>query len=170
MGLVEGEALSTRVARSGPLDPREAGEIAAQFLAGLEAIHQAGLVHRDLKPENVMITRSGRVVVMDFGLAARAEERAADTVAGTLPYMAPELLGPFEAGGGRLDPPAALRPERSEAESKAAVDARVDLFAAGVVLAEMVSGDGPLEAERRRVSTPGAPRSRRRRPRATRRA
>ena len=46
-----------------------AGEIAAQLLAGLEAIHAAGLVHRDLKPENVMLTLSRRVVVMDFGIA-----------------------------------------------------------------------------------------------------
>ena len=52
-----------------PLDLAEAREIAAQFLAGLDAIHDAGLVHRDVKPENVMITRSGRVVVMDFGIA-----------------------------------------------------------------------------------------------------
>ena len=43
--------------------------IASQFLAGLEAIHQAGLVHRDVKPENIMITRTGRVVLMDFGIA-----------------------------------------------------------------------------------------------------
>jgi serine/threonine protein kinase len=48
---------------------KQARDIAAQFLAGLEAIHQAGLVHRDLKPENIMITRTGRVVVMDFGIA-----------------------------------------------------------------------------------------------------
>ena len=68
----------------------EGREIASQFLAGLEAIHEAGLVHRDLKPENLMVTRAGRVLVMDFGIAKDAAGQATGTVSGTPAYMAPE--------------------------------------------------------------------------------
>jgi eukaryotic-like serine/threonine-protein kinase len=69
MEFVDGISLRQLLDERSPLDFFQAQEIAAQFLAGLEAIHAAGLVHRDFKPENVMITRTGRVVVMDFGLA-----------------------------------------------------------------------------------------------------
>ena len=99
------------------MELREARDIAAQFLSGLEAIHKAGLVHRDLKPENIMITRAGRVVVMDFGIAKQVSQLGG-TISGTIPYMSPEQLA-----GDRLD-------------------ARSDIFSAGVVLAEMVHAEG----------------------------
>jgi serine/threonine-protein kinase len=132
-GVTLGETLKTR----GPLALPEAREIASQFLAGLEAIHQAGLVHRDFKPENVMLTRAGRVVVMDFGLAKVLTESGTGTISGTPAYMAPEQT-------------------RGEA-----VDARADVYAAGIVLAEMLSvgGSGHFEARQRC----GVPRGRRRR-------
>lgn len=69
MEFVDGTTLSELLRERGTLDLSRAGEIAAQLLAGLEAIHAAGLVHRDVKPENVMLTLSRRVVVMDFGIA-----------------------------------------------------------------------------------------------------
>ena len=69
MEYIDGTTLTETLRSRGPLELQEAREIASQFLSGLEAIHQAGLVHRDFKPENVMLTRAGRVVVMDFGLA-----------------------------------------------------------------------------------------------------
>ena len=69
MEYVDGTTLAEVLRERGPLALDEAQEIASQFLAGLAAIHQAGLVHRDLKPENVMLTRAGRVVVMDLGIA-----------------------------------------------------------------------------------------------------
>ena len=69
MEYIDGTTLNERLRERGPLSLQDAREIASQFLCGLEAIHHAGLVHRDFKPENVMITRAGRVVVMDFGLA-----------------------------------------------------------------------------------------------------
>ncbi len=125
MEYVDGTTLLHVLDERGPLELPEASEIALQLLAGLEAIHRAGLVHRDLKPENVMITRTGRVVVMDFGIAREALGSAGGTVAGTPAYMAPEQT-------------------RGEA-----VDARSDVFAAGVVLAEMVGPTGIGDPERR---------------------
>ncbi len=75
MEYVDGATLLEILRERGPLELQEAQDIASQFLAGLEAIHAAGLVHRDVKPENIMLTRSGRVVVMDFGLARAGAER-----------------------------------------------------------------------------------------------
>jgi WD40 repeat protein len=115
MEFVDGTTLADLLRERGPLDLSRAGEIAAQLLAGLEAIHAAGLIHRDLKPANVMLTLSRRVVVMDFGIARNLGEQQADTIAGTPGYMSPE-----QAAGVPLD-------------------ARTDVFSAAVVLAEMVS-------------------------------
>ncbi len=117
MEYVDGATLLGVLQERGPLELKEAQDIASQFLSGLEAIHKAGLVHRDVKPENIMLTRAGRVVVMDFGLA-RGPESGAGSVSGTPAYMAPE-----HAAGGD-------------------VDARADVYSAGVVLAEMVSPEG----------------------------
>ena len=125
MEYIDGTTLVSVLHSRGPLELQEAREIASQFLVGLEAIHQAGLVHRDLKPENIMITRSGRVVVMDFGIAKGLADRKTGTVSGTPAYMAPEQA-------------------RGEA-----VDARADVFSAGVVLAEMIAPNGIKNLEGR---------------------
>lgn len=114
MEYIDGQTLLELLRVNSPLELREAGVIALQFLAGLEAIHQAGLVHRDLKPENIMISQTGRVVVMDFGIAEHLAD-VSTTISGSPPYMSPEQ----HAGDN--------------------VDARSDVFAAGVVLAEMFS-------------------------------
>ncbi len=82
MEYVDGATLLGVLQERGPLDLKEAQDIASQFLAGLEAIHKVGLIHRDIKPENIMLTRAGRVVVMDFGLA-RQETRVAVGVRNT---------------------------------------------------------------------------------------
>jgi len=124
MEYVDGATLLGVLQERGPLELKEAQDIASQFLSGLEAIHKAGLVHRDVKPENIMLTRAGRVVVMDFGLA-RGPESGAGSVSGTPAYMAPE-----HAAGSD-------------------VDARADVYSAGVVLAEMVSPDGVKSYESR---------------------
>ncbi len=124
MEFVDGATLLGVLQERGPLELKEAQDIASQFLAGLEAIHKAGLVHRDVKPENIMLTRAGRVVVMDFGLA-RGPESGAGSVSGTPAYMAPEHAAGQE------------------------VDARADVYSAGVVLAEMVSPDGVKSYESR---------------------
>ena len=115
MEFVDGITLADLLRERGAMDLSRAGEIAAQLLAGIEAIHAAGLIHRDLKAENVMLTPSRRVVVMDFGIARSLREVQSDTVAGTPGYMSPE-----QAAG-------------------LAVDARSDVFSAAVILAEMVS-------------------------------
>jgi WD40 repeat protein/predicted Ser/Thr protein kinase len=127
MEYIDGTTLADTLCRRGPLVFDETREIAFQFLAGLEAIHRAGLVHRDFKPENVMITHAGRVVVMDFGLANTPTEGSGRTVSGTPAYMAPEQA----RGDG--------------------VDARADVFSAGVVLAEMLSPGEPGTATREAV-------------------
>ncbi len=125
MEYIDGETLQQLLAQRSPLDLSEARDLAAQMLAGLEAIHAAGLVHRDVKPENVMLTRAGRVVVMDFGIAGALVGQASD-VAGTPAYMAPE---------------------QSKGEP---LDARTDVYAAGLVLAEMVESGGVRSPEQRR--------------------
>ena len=125
MEYVDGETLLDVLRRRGPLDLQDATRIASQFLAGLEAIHQAGLVHRDVKPENIMVTRAARVVLMDFGIAKGITEGHRGTIAGTPAYMAPEQ-------------------SRGEA-----LDARADIFAAGVVLAEMIAPEGVREHKSR---------------------
>ena len=118
MEYIDGITLLDILKMRSPLDLTEAREIAAQFLAGLEAIHEAGLVHRDVKPENLMITRSGRVVLMDFGIAKGLAEGKTGTISGTPAYMAPEQ--------GRGEAP----------------NARADVFSAGVVLTEMIAPGG----------------------------
>ncbi|MGB5162312.1 MAG: serine/threonine-protein kinase, partial [Thermoanaerobaculia bacterium] len=87
MEYVDGVTLLEHLRRHGPLDLREANEIASQLLAGLETVHEAGLVHRDIKPENAMLTRSGRVVLMDFGLTSPS---GSGSIGGTPAYMPPE--------------------------------------------------------------------------------
>jgi tetratricopeptide (TPR) repeat protein len=133
MEYVAGETLQERLRRTGPLPVKEAIALAGELSEALEEAHARNLVHRDLKPSNVMVTPTGHVKVMDFGLAKQiqsVEGRGADaTVAhltgdgiqvGTLAYMSPEqVVG---------DP----------------LDARSDIFAFGVVLLEMLTGTHPF--------------------------
>jgi WD40 repeat protein/tRNA A-37 threonylcarbamoyl transferase component Bud32 len=127
MEYIDGTTLLEILRHRGPLELGEARELASQFLAGLEAIHDAGLIHRDVKPENLMITRAGRVVVMDFGIAKGLADRKKGTVAGTPAYMA-------------------LEHTRGEA-----VDARADVFSAGVVMAEMIAPKGIRDNQARQA-------------------
>jgi serine/threonine protein kinase/Tol biopolymer transport system component len=133
MRLLHGETLYARFEQSKKLEPGESADICKQLLAGVAALHAGGVIHRDLKPNNVMLeTGQSRepgvhVSIMDFGLARPHE--AANTlfgsgvIAGTPGYMAPELL----RGG---------RPTKA-----------TDLFALGVVLHQVLTGQRPLSSE-----------------------
>jgi class 3 adenylate cyclase/tetratricopeptide (TPR) repeat protein len=122
MECLEGESLSALLRRARP-GPRRAMEVLDAVAAGLAHAHEHHIVHRDLKPSNVFITRKGVVKILDFGLAWLAAASAPPDVslstAGTPPYMAPEQW-------------------RGQAQ-----DARTDLWAAGVLLFEMLTGEPP---------------------------
>lgn len=117
---VEGRLLRD-IIDDGPLPVGEAARIAEGILTALEYSHRAGVVHRDIKPGNVMITATGQVKVMDFGIA-RAISDSAATVAQTS-----SILGTAQY----------FSPEQARGET---VDARTDLYATGVVLFEMLTG------------------------------
>jgi len=132
MEYVPGTTLSEKLA-AGPLPEKEVARLGAQLAEGLTAAHEQAVIHRDLKPGNLRLTTDGRLKILDFGLARLVEPSSdeAKTVsatetralAGTVPYMAPEQL----------------RGEK--------VDARSDLWAAGVVLYEMATGKLPFEGK-----------------------
>ncbi|MFD5269774.1 Stk1 family PASTA domain-containing Ser/Thr kinase [Streptomyces sp. NPDC058335] len=121
MEYVAGCTLRDVLRERGALQPRAALDILEPVLAALGAAHRAGFVHRDMKPENVLIGDDGRVKVADFGLV-----RSVDTVTSTT--------------GAVLGTVAYLAPEQMEQGSS---DARVDVYACGVVLYEMLTGDKP---------------------------
>ena len=130
MELVDGETLADRLTH-GPLPVDEALKIAAQLAEALEAAHQKGIVHRDLKPANVKITSTGTVKVLDFGLARFLVQPGHEEV--TLSGMtAPAVV---------LGTPAYMAPEQAQGRS---ADRRVDVWAFGVVLYEMVTGERPF--------------------------
>jgi serine/threonine protein kinase/tetratricopeptide (TPR) repeat protein len=123
MELLEGAPLSDRLAQ-GPMDLSETITIGRGILAALGALHARGVVHRDLKPSNVFLTPHG-VKLLDFGLARTARREEARTSSGlTRPGVA-------------LGTPSYMAPEQALGEH---VDARADLFAAGAILFEMLTG------------------------------
>lgn len=130
MELLDGEPLSARIAR-GALPVSEAIQIALPVLAALEALHRRGVVHHDLKPSNIFLTPFG-VKLVDFGLARPTPGTGADnpTLSMTMP-------------GTIMGTPRYLAPEQLLGET---VDHRADLFAAGAVLYEMLTGQPPFGA------------------------
>ena len=134
--LLDGETLRVRMTR-GRIGVGATIDIACQFLSGLAAAHVRGFVHRDLKPENIFLTRDGLVKILDFGLVKATQPvpgpssdqdvtmavSVEGAVVGTVGYMAPEQV------------------------RSAAVDHRCDIFAAGAVLYEMVTGERAFRGE-----------------------
>jgi len=126
MEFVDGETLDTRLHAEGSLPWPEATRITRAVLDALDHAHESGVIHRDIKPANVMITRAGRVKVMDFGIArlvgAQRQTRTGAAV-GTPSYMSPEQLLGQE------------------------VDGRADVYAVGTLLYELATGHLPFEVE-----------------------
>ncbi len=127
MELIDGESLAAVLARTRRLPPARVVELCRPICAGLAAAHAAGVVHRDLKPDNVMLARDGRVVITDFGVARTAAGNANATVGvavGTPAYMAPEQV-----------------------RGAADIDSRADIYALGVMLFEMLTGELPFTGD-----------------------
>lgn len=118
-----GGSLRERVRHEGPLDPREALEIAAQLAAGLDAVHQCGVLHRDLKPANVMFDAEDQPKLVDFGLASALDE--------VLPM---NLL---------QGTPAFMAPEQAQGSGAARLDERTDVYGLGGVLYYALTGTLP---------------------------
>src|SRR3954454_12873007 len=125
MELVDGRTLKELVTERGPLPPAAAVELIEQVLRGLVYAHKRGIVHRDIKPQNVLIDREGVAKVADFGIARAGNSQMTQTgaIVGTVQYISPE-----QAQG-------------------LPVDHRTDLYSAGIVLYELLTGQVPFEGE-----------------------
>ncbi len=132
MEYVPGETLSKRL-KSGPLPVAEVPPIARQLAAVLAAAHSQGIIHRDVKPGNIILTATGQVKLLDFGLAVLSTFGSGD---GDHPTET-MLTTPGAIAG----TPAYLSPERINGQPG---DARADLFAVGIVLYELVTGRHPF--------------------------
>jgi eukaryotic-like serine/threonine-protein kinase len=146
MEFIEGKTLADYLGSGKTIPPMEAAKIAQDIAEALAVAHAQGVIHRDIKPANVMVTRDGKVLVMDFGIARliSGPETAPQTsaVLGTASYLSPE-----------------------QAQGQP-VDARTDIYALGVVMYEMLTGrppftgDSPMAIAYKQVNaTPPAPSS-----------
>jgi serine/threonine protein kinase len=127
MELIEGQSLRALLREEHKLSLNRGLPIARQVLEGLSAAHEVGIVHRDLKPENIMIAKGGRAVIMDFGLSVAADSARltkAGFIIGSPHYMSPEQV------------------------RGAAVDARSDVYAMGVILFRILTGELPFGGTR----------------------
>jgi serine/threonine protein kinase len=128
MEYVDGRTLREVLSTEGKLDPRRAMQIVAEVCAAIDFSHRNGIIHRDIKPANVMITKSGAIKVMDFGIARAVADGSATVtqtaaVIGTAQYLSPEQA-------------------RGEA-----VDARSDVYSTGCLLYELLTGHPPFQGD-----------------------
>jgi serine/threonine protein kinase/Tfp pilus assembly protein PilF len=126
MEFVPGEDLKAFIKRAGQLSIGKTIAIVEQVCEGLVEAHKLGVVHRDLKPQNIMIDKSGNARILDFGIARSLNAEGiteAGMIVGTPEYMSPEQVGGED------------------------IDQRVDLYALGIILYEMVSGSVPFRAD-----------------------
>ena len=138
--LVEGPTLAERI-KQGPIPLAEALGIARQIADALEAAHEQGVIHRDLKPANVKLRTDGTVKVLDFGLA-KALDPASPTSADAM--LSPTMTGRATEMGLILGTAAYMSPEQAKGKS---ADRRADVWAFGVVLFEMITGDQLFRGE-----------------------
>ncbi len=125
MELIDGITLKQYMERRGRMDWRESLHFITQIMRGLSHAHSRGIIHRDIKPQNIMVLRDGSVKVADFGIAclANASQTLTQEALGSVHYISPE-----QARGDRID-------------------ARSDIYSAGVVLYEMLTGRLPFEGD-----------------------
>jgi len=140
MELAVGETLSERITR-GPIPIGEALPMALQIAKALEAAHEGGIIHRDLKPANVMVAPDGLVKVLDFGLA-KALQPESDARADL--SMSPTLTAQMTQVGVLLGTAAYMSPEQAAGE---VADRRSDIWAFGLLLAEMLTGSRQFEGK-----------------------
>lgn len=126
MEFVDGQTLEQKL-KDGPLPVAKAVEYISQVLSALDYAHSRGVVHRDIKPANMMLTPSGNIKLMDFGIAKAAADRRltmTGTTMGSLYYMSPEQI-----------------------QGAADLDSRADLYSVGVSLYELVTGKRPFDGD-----------------------
>jgi serine/threonine protein kinase len=126
MEFVDGESLSQRLARDGRLTPDATMRLVADTAAGLQAVHDQGLVHRDIKPANLLLRRDGTVVITDFGIA-RHEDASRLTASGAI-LGTPSYLSPEQVKGEPAGPPS-------------------DIYALGLVAYECLAGERPFTGD-----------------------
>ncbi len=131
MEYVDGQSLAQYLKDHQPIPIEDALEIVAQIAEGLHAAHSSGFVHRDIKPANILIDQKGRAHLTDFGLAVSHRQRGKGDQSGTIPYMAPEQFSSHSD----MD------------EDNRPADIASDLWALGVVLYELLTGNRPFRGE-----------------------
>jgi Tol biopolymer transport system component len=145
MELVEGEDLAERIAR-GPIPIDEALPIAKQIAEALEAAHEQGIIHRDLKPANIKVRADGTVKVLDFGLAKLADPLGPGAAVEIQMPQPPTITTPAQMTGAGviLGTAAYMAPEQAKGRP---ADKRSDIWAFGVVVFEMLTGERPFTGE-----------------------
>jgi tetratricopeptide (TPR) repeat protein len=138
MELVQGETLRERIGPGG-LSPSDALNYATQIASGLAAAHAAGIIHRDIKPANIMVTKTGLVKLLDFGLA-QMQSHHIDASARTW-TMPPEA---YTSPGAVVGTLAYMSPEQIQGKK---LDQRSDIFSFGVVLFEMLASQRPFKSD-----------------------
>jgi serine/threonine protein kinase len=137
MPYIEGETLRTYLDRGGRLPVTDAVRIAREIADALDHAHARGIVHRDVKPENILL-QDGHALVADFGIALALEQAGEERITRTgLALGTPQYMAPEQAEGAR------------------ALDARVDVYALGAVLHEMIAGEPPFAAPTRQAVVRG---------------